>query len=65
MKRLMMMAVAIAAAMTAIGEMETVGGYTWIYRITGGTAEIYNDTYTAAISPSPTGAVTIPSTLGG
>ena len=57
----------LAAAMAAFGawaETETVGGYTWTYRINGGTAEIFND-YSAAISPKPTGAVTIPSTLGG
>ena len=41
-----------------------VNGYTWMYRINGDTAEIFND-YSAAISPSPTGAVTIPSMLGG
>ena len=47
-------------------------GYTWTYQINGDTAEIYNhdalmngDSRYAAISPSPTGAVTIPSTLGG
>ena len=51
-----------AAAMATFGAWaatETVGGYTWTYRINGGTAEI------EGISPSPTGAVTIPSTLGG
>ena len=45
--------------------------YTWTYRIIGDTAEIYGtyslvtDSYIPAISPSPTGVVTIPSTLGG
>ena len=44
-------------------------GYTWTYRIIyggeyGSEAEIYNNG-SAAISPSPTGTVTIPSTLGG
>ena len=44
----------------------TVGGYTWTYKINGKTAEIYSGSnYSAAISPSPTGSVTIPSTLGG
>ena len=39
-------------------------GYTWTYEINGDTVEIYNGFY-VAISPSPTGSVTIPSTLGG
>ncbi len=39
-------------------------GYTWTYRINGDTAEIYNNRNNA-ISPRPTGAVTIPSTLDG
>lgn len=56
--------VAVAAAFGAWAETETVGGYTWTYRINGGTAEIYNDG-DVAISPEPTGAVMIPSTLGG
>ena len=36
-------------------------GYTWRYEVNGETAEINRN----AISPSPTGAVTIPATLGG
>ena len=63
-KKLMMMAVAAAASFGAWAETETVGGYTWTYRINGDTAEIYNYG-SAAISPKPNGAVTIPSTLGG
>ena len=38
--------------------------YTWTYHINGDTAEISNSVNTAAISPSPTGFVAIPSTLG-
>ncbi len=30
-------------------------GYTWTYQINGDTAEIFNDYYSVAISPSPTG----------
>ena len=63
---------AVAAATAAWAGTETVGDYTWTYRINGDTAEIYGtddshriDLYIPAISPSPTGAVTIPSTLGG
>ena len=63
-KLIMMMAVAIAAAMPLMADTEMVGGYMWTYQIKGDTAEIYNNGSTA-ISPSPTGAVTIPSLLGG
>ena len=63
-RKLMMMAAAVAAAVGAWAATETVDGYTWTYRIIGDTAEIFNY-YSAAISPKPTGAVTIPSTLGG
>jgi len=56
-------AVAVAA-FGASADTETVGGYTWSYHIVGDTAEIYYG-YSAAISPKPDGAVTIPSTLGG
>ena len=70
-KKLMMFALACAAAMPLIADTETVGGYTWTYRLNGDTAEIYGTynsssyRYTLCISPEPTGAVTIPSTLGG
>lgn len=63
-KLLMMLAAALAVAFGARAETETVGGYTWTYEINGDTAEIYNDGF-VAISPAPTGAVMIPSTLGG
>ena len=39
MKRLIMMMVAVAAAMPLMAETETVGDYTWMYRINGDTAE--------------------------
>ena len=55
----------LAAAMPIIADTETVGGYTWTYRINGDTAEIYGNWPSPAISPKPNGAVTIPSTLGG
>ena len=59
-----MILAAFAAAMTVAAETETVGGYTWTFQISGGTAEIYNNGCCAA-SPMPTGALTIPATLGG
>ena len=56
----------LLAALPLMADTETVGGYTWTYRINGNTAEIYGNWYPSpAISPKPTGAVTIPSTLGG
>ncbi len=59
------LAVLSALAVQADKWTDPVTGYTWTYRINGGTAEIYKGHISAAISPSPTGAVTIPSTLGG
>ena len=63
-KKMVMLVAAAAVVFGAWAETETVGGYTWTYQINGDTAEIYNN-YSAAISPSPTGAVTIPFRLGG
>lgn len=54
----MMMAVALAAAFGAWAETETVGDYTWTYRINDDAAEIYNNN-SANISPDSTGAVTM------
>ncbi len=70
--KLMMMVAAVAVVFGAWADTATVGGYTWTYRINGDTAEIYGSRnsgsyygYTPCVSPKPTGAVTIPSTLGG
>ena len=60
----MILAVAFCVAFGAWAETETVGDYTWTYRINDDTAEIFNDD-SAAISPKPHGVVTIPSVLGG
>jgi len=65
MKKMLMALAAVAVAFGAWADTETVGGYTWTYRINGDTAEIYKGYNSAAISPKPTGAVTIPTTLGG
>ena len=51
-------------AFTAIADTEKVGNYTWTYTIDGDVAYIYNGGE-AAVSPLPTGSVTIPSSLGG
>ena len=68
---------ALMGSYCATDATEYANGYTWTYRINGETAEIYGTygaetsgqyvlmTYIPAISPKPTDAVTIPSTLGG
>ena len=46
----------------------TVDGYTWSYRVKNGEAEIVavkDGKYSCAVSPTPTGSISIPSTLGG
>ena len=63
-KKLMMLAMSTVVALGAVADTENVGGYTWTYQINSGTAEIYNGG-DSAISPSPTGSLTIPATLGG
>ena len=57
------LSIATLASFGAWAETETVGEYTWTYRINGDTAEIYYDPYDSWLPR--TGAVTIPSTLGG
>ena len=44
---------------------DTATGYTWTFRANGDTAEICAEGNSVAISPSPTGALAIPSTLVG
>lgn len=64
---LLMLCGMMFAALPLVAETETVGGYTWTYRINGDTAEIYNpwsNHWSTAIAPLPTGVVTIPSSLG-
>ena len=41
MKKMLMALAAVAVAFCAWADTATVGGYTWTYRITGDTAEIY------------------------
>lgn len=64
MKRLMLCAVALAA-FCARAATEMVDGITWTYTVTDGKACIYGDLYSAAIPKTTSGAITIPSTLGG
>ena len=69
MKRLtVLMLIGLVGGIT-FADCQTVGGYEWSYYIKDEGAVIYNhdayyDPY-KAVSPEPTGAVTIPSTLGG
>ena len=52
----------------AVDGEETVDGYTWSYRVRNGEATILsekNGENLRAVSPMPTGAVSIPATLGG
>ena len=58
MKKLIML-IAAFSVMPLMAATGYANGYTWTYRISGGTAEI------EGVSPEPTGTVTIPSTLGG
>ena len=64
-KRLLALLVAaVSSATPLMADEETVGRYTWTYSIEDDTAVIVNGA-NAAISPEPTGAVTVPATLGG
>ena len=47
---------------------ETVGGYTWSYRVQNGEATIISEKEgkdSCAVSPNPVGSIVIPATLGG
>ena len=63
-KKFMMLTVAVSMLCNALADTETVGGYTWTYRITANGAEIDND-FSRAVSPAPADALAIPATLGG
>lgn len=63
----------VAACINAYADewKDPATGYTWSYRIDGDTAEIYKESEipgwrgAAAVSPSPKGDLTVPSSLGG
>ena len=65
--RLIAVLLAVGAALGARGDTWTDPdtGYTWTYTVNGDTAEIYNGSSSPAITPSPTGVLAIPATLGG
>ena len=58
-KLLALLVAAVASATPLMADEETVDGYTWTYDIAGDKARI------DSVTPEPTGAVTIPSMLGG
>ena len=66
-KKLTAIMLAAGAMLGAWADTETVDGIAWNYTVSGGKAQVgiggYNGT--RAVSTSTTGAITIPSTLGG
>ena len=67
MKKLMMVALCALAANVAMANKETVNGIEWQFVISGGEATVCNERFTSdpAIPQTTTGAIVIPSTLGG
>ena len=64
-KVIVALALVLAFVYDALSLTEYANGYTWTFRVNGEESEIYNGSWRSAISPEPTGSVTIPSTLGG
>ena len=61
-----MLAAALAATLLGVADTETVNGIEWHYVVEDGKVEIRNeDSYTAAITNTTTGALVVPSSLGG
>ena len=65
MNRLMMLLAAGFAALGAWASTEKVGDYTWSYEVYESYVSIVKGENQAAVSPKPTGSVTIPDKLGG
>ena len=57
--------VVAAVSVRAATWKDPATGYTWTYTVSGETATIYRNSYAETISPTPTGSLTIPTTLGG
>lgn len=64
MKKLMILAMVVAAAINAWAESVSTNGYTWTYSVSGGKATLGNGV-SIATSPSPVGMLEIPPVLGG
>ena len=65
MKKLLTLLLSALCAWTLTALTATVNGITWNYEVSNGEAKIYKNTYSPAIPSSTSGAITIPSTLGG
>ena len=64
--RVVLLAAALLFAWGLRADTATVDGYTYTYSVTDGKVTIgASNAWTRAISPSPTGHVTVPSSLGG
>ena len=63
-KLMLLLGGVLFASQALFAETETVDGIEWTYTVSNGKAEIRNG-YSAAIPTSTTGAITIPSELGG
>jgi hypothetical protein len=65
MKKLLTLLLGALCAWTLTALTETVNGIAWNYTVSNGEAKIYKNTYSPAIPSYTSGAITIPSTLGG
>ena len=64
--RFVLLAAALLFAWGLRADTATVDGYTYTYSVTDGKATIgSSNAWTTAVSPKPTGHVTVPSSLGG
>jgi uncharacterized repeat protein (TIGR02543 family) len=64
-KAITLLAAMLFAANAIFADTETVNGITWNYTVSGGEAQIYKNSSSAAIPTSTKGDITIPGTLGG
>ena len=64
-KVLVAVASMVMIAVGVLADTATVNGIEWTYTVSNGKASIYNNDYDSAIPETTTGAITIPSSLGG
>ena len=64
-KKLGLSLVMLVAVFCVQAATETVNGIEWTYQVSNGKASLGNGYYAPAIPSSATGAISIPSTLGG
>ena len=64
LKKLLMVLVLLPLMAMADTWTDESTGYTWYYNVSGGKAEIRNS-YSCAVSPKPSGSLTIPSQING